>query len=109
MQRLADNGDWEAMAAALEPALELASDCTDAQLLLAQQSLNNSDYEGCTMATGRVLKIHSSHTEALLLRASAFFKLAVRSLMRFRTRCAVLSMSLSELSVYAPLGLQSTC
>ena len=83
------------MATALEPALELASDCTDAQLLLAQQSLNSSDYEGCTMATGRVLKIHSSHTEALLLRASAFFKLAVRSPMPFHMHCPFVSACVS--------------
>jgi hypothetical protein len=77
VQALADSGQWDALTAALDPVVELAADCIDAQLLLARQCLQRNDFEGCTMATGRVLKIQPSNTEALLLRASAFFKLEV--------------------------------
>jgi tetratricopeptide (TPR) repeat protein len=79
LQGLIARGNWDSLPPALDPVLDLASDCMAAQLLLARQSLHNNDFEGCTMATGRVLKIQPSSTDALLLRASAFFKLEVRT------------------------------
>jgi hypothetical protein len=77
LQKLIDVGSWQRVGEALQPVLDLSPDCSQAQLLLARHFLHEGDYERCTMATGRVLKVFPSHTEALLIRGSAFFKLEV--------------------------------